>query len=427
MKTKIIYIFILLFAFTSTYGQEKQEKREEYCAEVAFALGSSVLDTEIGTNKATLASFTQNINELLQDSTVTIEKIIITSKASPEGGVAYNKTLATKRSNSITAYINDHLNIPKSLLVINNIGTEWKMLQEMVEASNIEKKSEILYVINNVPEETWTKEKSTDKYLTLTDSRLKHLMDLHYGIPYRRMEKEFFPAMRSSSVVTIYYSRKIEPKTSNQDVITIKENLEEPTDSVKVETPQISTCEPPIKKEPLFALKTNLLFDLATVLNAEIEVPIGKRWSIAAEGLFPWWVTKDNGNALQVNAAFLEGKYWLGNREKRPVMTGWYVGLNVGGGLYDLQYKDNGYQGEFFLATGLSAGFAHTINKSGTLRMEYAIGAGILQTEYRYYEGRKNNKYLVWQHDGKYTWIGSTKARISLVWVINKKSKGGKR
>ena len=178
---------------------------------------------------------------------------------------------------------------------------------------------------------------------------------------------------------------------------------------------------------PILALKTNLLFDLATVLNAEIEVPIGKRWSIAGEFLFPWWVTKDNGNALQVNAAFLEGKYWLGNREKRPVMTGWYVGLNAGGGLYDLQYKDNGYQGEFFLATGLSAGFAHTINKSGTLRMEYAIGAGILQTDYRYYEGRENNKYLVWQHDGKYTWIGSTKARISLVWVINKKSKGGKR
>ncbi len=181
---------------------------------------------------------------------------------------------------------------------------------------------------------------------------------------------------------------------------------------------------------PILALKTNLLFDVVTVLNAELEVPIKNNWSIAAEGLFPWWVTKDNGNALQINAGFLEGRYWFGSKEKRakiPVLTGWFAGVYAGGGLYDLQLKNNGYQGEFFLAAGVSGGWAHTINKSGSLRMEYSVGVGYLKTNYRYYEGREDNRYLVWQSDGRYSWLGPTKAKVSLVWLISNKKGGRKR
>ena len=198
------------------------------------------------------------------------------------------------------------------------------------------------------------------------------------------------------------------------------------------QTPNDTLILSDIQPRPAIAFKTNLLFDAATILNAEIEVPLGKRWSIAGEWMFPWWITKDNGNALQVMAGNLEAKYWLGSKEKRdarPVMTGWFAGAYAGGGLYDLQYKDNGYQGEFYIAAGLSAGYAHTINKSGSLRMEYSLGIGYLSTDYRYYEGMEDNEFLVWKYDGSYTWIGPTKAKVSLVWMfhINKKRKNNKR
>ena len=54
------------------------------------------------------------------------------------------------------------------------------------------------------------------------------------------------------------------------------------------------------EKRPLntvAALKTNLLFDAVTALNFEVEVPIGKRFSVMVEDVFPWWET---GN-----------KYWV--------------------------------------------------------------------------------------------------------------------
>ena len=179
------------------------------------------------------------------------------------------------------------------------------------------------------------------------------------------------------------------------------------------------TFYPRKKSNPFFALKTNLLFDAATVLNVEAEVPIGKKWSVTGEWIFPWWITKNNGNALQILSANVDAKYWLG-KLPRPVMTGWFVGLYAGGGLYDLQYKNNGYQGEFYMAAGFSGGYAHFINKSGSLRMEYSIGLGYLNTKYRYYEGKENNKYLVWQHNGRYMWLGPTEAKISLVWMFHK-------
>ena len=204
------------------------------------------------------------------------------------------------------------------------------------------------------------------------------------------------------------------------------ETKDEAKGEAKGETP-LFTSNDTTTLRPLFAAKTNLLFDALTALNVELEVPIGQRWSVAGEWIFPWWVTKDNGNALQILSGNVEGKYWFGDRTKRPVMTGWFAGLYAGGGLYDLQYRNNGYQGEFYIAAGVSGGFAHTINKSGTLRMEYSLGIGYLQTEYRYYEGVEQNEFLVWQYDGRYSWLGPTRAKVSLVWMLNAKQKGSSR
>lgn len=175
-----------------------------------------------------------------------------------------------------------------------------------------------------------------------------------------------------------------------------------------------------------FAIKTNLLYDLLLTPSIEVEAPIKSRWSVAGEWIFPWWVTNNNGNALQILSGQVEGRYWLGDRHNKPQLTGWFAGLYAGGGYYDLQWNNNGYQGEFYIASGVAGGYAHTINKRGNLRMEYSLGLGYLSTKYRYYEGKQDNKYLVWQHDGRYTWIGPTKAKVSLVWFVDWK-RGGER
>lgn len=153
--------------------------------------------------------------------------------------------------------------------------------------------------------------------------------------------------------------------------------------------------------------------------------------------VFPWWLWEQEQNCLQVVNANLEGRYWLGNRttrrngSPRPVMTGWFAGLYAGGGYYDLEWEKRGYQGEFFITAGLSAGYAHPIGRN--LRMEYAVGAGYLKTNYRYYEARTNPHTGAWelyrQNDGRFSWLGPTRAKVSLVWMLHthRRQKGGSR
>ena len=214
----------------------------------------------------------------------------------------------------------------------------------------------------------------------------------------------------------------IMPHTIETDTLTFLQ-------SGKTMYPQRNPVAASCRRRPLLALKTNLLFDAALMPNVEIEVPVGKRWSVNGEYAFPWWQFDRGKYCMQVLMGGLEGRYWLGSRksrEDREVLTGHFLGLYAGGGKYDLQWGEKGYQGEFFIAAGVSYGWATRIARH--LHLEFIIGIGLLRTDYRHYHARDNYQTLLWQENGKYTWFGPTKAKISLVWLLNRRvKKGGSR
>ena len=214
----------------------------------------------------------------------------------------------------------------------------------------------------------------------------------------------------------------IMPHTIETDTLTFLQ-------SGKTMYPQRNPVAASCRRRPLLALKTNLLFDAALMPNVEIEVPVGKRWSVNGEYAFPWWQFDRGKYCMQVLMGGLEGRYWLGSRksrEDREVLTGHFLGLYAGGGKYDLQWGEKGYQGEFFIAAGVSYRWATRIARH--LHLEFNIGIGLLRTDYRHYHARDNYQTLLWQENGKYTWFGPTKAKISLVWLLNRRvKKGGSR
>ena len=159
--------------------------------------------------------------------------------------------------------------------------------------------------------------------------------------------------------------------------------------------------------------------------NIEAELPIGKRFSLNGELMFPWWLFDGDKYCMQILSGGLEGRYWLGNREKRKVLNGHFLGLYAGGGKYDLQWDRNGYQGEFFIAAGISYGYA--MSSARNLHLEFTLGVGVLRTDYEHYHAIDNHQTLLWQNNGRYTWLGPTKAKISFVWLLNRNVKGGAR
>ena len=165
----------------------------------------------------------------------------------------------------------------------------------------------------------------------------------------------------------------------------------------------------------MFALKTNLLFDVALIPNFEIEIPIGRHWSVNGEYMFPWWLLDGDKYCLEIMAGGTRSTLLaaaIQTTEATRHTDGHFVGLYAGGGKYDLQWKTNGYQGEFFIAAGFSYGYAHKLSRH--LHLEFNIGIGLLRTDYRHYHARNNYQTLQWQENGRYTWFGPTKAKVSL-------------
>ena len=174
-----------------------------------------------------------------------------------------------------------------------------------------------------------------------------------------------------------------------------------------------------------FALKTNLLYDAMTGVNFGIEAPIGDRWSVAFDWVCPWWGGINTHRYLQLLNGNLEGRYWFGKRENMLQLTGWFAGVSVGGGLYDIMLNDsNGLQGEFS-SCGAICGYAHPINASGTLRLEYALGLGWIGTSYVKYwwDGFDYSLVAPSPQSWKTDWYGPTKVQVSLVYMLKIRSK----
>lgn len=163
--------------------------------------------------------------------------------------------------------------------------------------------------------------------------------------------------------------------------------------------------------------KNNLLYDIALAPNIEIEVPIGRQWSLNAEYKCPWWSDSSKEICYQLLSGGIESRFWLGNRTRRRQLTGHFIGLYAEGGIYDFQYKGDGYQGKYYGAAGFSYGYSIPVSRH--LAFEFSLGIGYLTTKYRKYTPYEES--LVWTSSGQYNFIGPTKAKISLVWLITKR------
>lgn len=380
-----------------------------------FRFDRAVVDSGYMDNRHTLS----HLDRLMADSALTarIDSINILSFASPEGSLKHNRQLAKERSLAVKGYLVwKHPHFDQRRIHPRPQGENWREFRRLIAIDkNLPYREEVLQIIdcNDDPE------------------RCKVLLkQLDGGAPYRYINRRLLRYLRNASVCMVWIKPDTLP-TLPKPARPPMERLNELgclQPAVRKEERRIMPPESkerdkgtaPQPKRPLFALKTNLLFDAAMMPNVEIEVPIGRRWSVNGEYMFPWWLFDGDKYSLQILMGGLEGRYWLGSRD---VLTGHFLGLYAGGGKYDLQWKENGYQGEFFIAAGISYGYAKKIARN--LRLEFNIGIGVLRTDYRHYHARDNYQTLLWQENGKYTWFGPTKAKISLVWLLNRKAKKG--
>ncbi len=180
-----------------------------------------------------------------------------------------------------------------------------------------------------------------------------------------------------------------------------------------------------LEPRPVLALKTNVMADLALGLNIEAEVPLDslQRWSLMAEYWTPWYVWHHNSRAYELQVVSLELRRWLSPCEARPALSGWFAGGYIGVGKFDFEWSSTGDQGEF-LSAGLSGGYSWRLSRC--FRLEASAALGVIWDRRSHYRGRFNDTHLIWEYDKRDLYFGPTKLKVSLVWLLSQKKKGGR-
>jgi len=385
---------------------------------VFFDLNSVSVDRNYGTNGEALDELISLIESRGTDE---IESIEILAKTSPDGTVTVNERCAKQRGQAVYDYIVARYPELKNKVTVRSAGEAWEDLKAAVESDeelSDSSRSKILSIIVS-PADPDEKE-----------ARMRELPE------WEHLLNEVFPSLRNARAEVKHKEAPAEPAmpTAQPADITVDDEPIVVADTTLRLTEDVLNIAPaPAVKYPRFAVSTNLVYDLFGVTdgfrftpNVSLEFPIGNKWSTFIDYAFPWWVTKGNNQAWQILKWDIGSRYWLSHHNSKvpmDILSGHFVGIDLGAGYYDIEPEHKGWQGEF-QTVGIEYGYAWKLGQAW--RLDAYVGAGWLGTHYRYYVGDSTDQHLLYRNHGKMTWLGPTKAGISIKYIFNTERRNGR-
>ena len=182
------------------------------------------------------------------------------------------------------------------------------------------------------------------------------------------------------------------------------------------------------------SVKTNIIYDLLLTPNIGIEVPIGRRVSVAADWVYAWWSSNSSHRCWRIYGGEIEGRYWLRSGEAQQRLTRHHIGVYAQAFTYDFAFGRHGRMGgkpgasmwqKAMLGAGVSYGYAVRMGKA--MRMDFTIGIGYVTGDYHKYH--YDNGCYVYDSTHRMNYFGPTRAEASLVWdlPLHRQKKGGAR
>ena len=379
---------------------------------ITFPVGSAVLDPEYRDNACAFAS----LDSLMECcGTALVDSVLVVTKSSPEGRYGLNVSLATRRSQSVLRYLAGKYPGIADRVVLRPEGESWDEFRQLVSA------------------DTTVAASSRERALTIIDSGLAPDVKerlLHQLPEYGHYLRDFFPAIRLA-IVLVFDKLTVTLRTVELGEVEIADETPLPMALAPIElrpdvllVPALHPCR------PLFAVSTNLLYDLGGLVrpmswtpNVALEIPFGQRWSVYGEYDFPWWISAGNDRAWQVLKWDLGARWWFSRHDASDpmdVLRGHFLGIDFGAGYYDIEPQHTGYQGEFQLV-GLEYGYAFRLAERW--RLDVNVGAGWMATHYRHYAGNADDSHLLYQNSGRLQWVGPVKAGVSLKYIFTRKNR----
>ena len=118
-------------------------------ANIIFKVNKTDIDWTYFSNHAELDSIMKSINAVKDNEYATVEKILLTGYASPEGPYLNNVRLAKGRTEVVMKYVENNSGFPHSVYEAASVPEDWAGLREWLEASSIPSRHEMIAFIDD--------------------------------------------------------------------------------------------------------------------------------------------------------------------------------------------------------------------------------------------------------------------------------------
>lgn len=409
-KSKHIIAWMFLLTPVSAVAQDvyKQNAHED-TLHVVFRAGQSEIDLLYDSNSKRITDFIGHVSTAYADVAPKDLSLTIFTGASPEGPAELNRRLGEQRGIALRDLLMARMPGRVAHVTVVNQGARWGELYHKVAQGEEPWRDDVLRILEHRPaDDSWNGDKREQQLRRLQDGRV-----------WRELSAKYLPDLRSSGSAVVARM----PATAERDTIVIRDTVV----YLPVPYPEIY-----VDHQKLWAVKTNLLLWGVVAPNVQIEIPLGDchRWSIEGEVFFPWWTWSHNAHAEQFLNVGAELRYWLGNRALQHTLDGWHVGMGLGLGYYDFEWKrSEGWQGEY-LNVYCNIGYQHRFGRQKQWLFDGGIGLGYIPTKFRHYLGssrfpvgyeENHDDHLMWQDSGWKHIIGATHVNVTLGYLFDAK------
>ena len=400
---------VLLAPFSAVAQNISKWNAHEDTLHLVFRVGQSEIDLLYNDNGKRIADFILHVSTAYADVPPKDLNLTIFTGASPEGPAELNRRLGEQRGIALRDMLMNRMPGRVAHVTVVNQGARWGELYNKVKQSEEPWRDDVLRILEHRPtDDSWN-----------GDKREQQLRKLQKGRVWRELSERYLPDLRSSGSAVV--AKISEPP--KKDTIVIRDTVV----YLPVPYPEIY-----IDHQKHWALKSNLLLWGVIAPNVQLEIPLGDchRWSIEGEVFFPWWTWSHNAHAEQFLKVGAELRYWLGDRTLHHTLDGWHIGLGLGIGYYDFEWKrSEGWQGEY-LNVYCNVGYQHRFGRNRQWLVDGGIGLGYIPTKFRHYLGsstfpvgyeENHDDHLMWQDSGWKHIIGATHVNVTLGYLFDAK------
>lgn len=158
-----------------------------------------------GKNTQQLAKVHTFMGSVMDNELITLNHMLITGYASPEGTYQSNEILARNRSVGFKQYMIGRYKLNDFPIDTESVAEDWEGLIRLLNDKNTDYTADVLAVIYSY---------------SIFEGREKKLMELQGGIPYRDMLKNLFPLLRRIELEASYSVSPISDEKARELVYT---------------------------------------------------------------------------------------------------------------------------------------------------------------------------------------------------------------